>query len=130
MVTNKRWIGTLGILREKHKAGVTIWWRRKYFSDPAFRDREPKWHVFKDRLPIKDEKYKFGWVALCGYTHAFDEFMFEEFPQIKSSGNPIRSAQCIRCRKELEKGNAQHKESNEAKRSDLPEEKGGTVSPD
>ena len=102
---SKRWQGTLAILSEKHKAGVTIWWRRPSFYEADYRDIEPKWHIFENRLQVKDDKYSFGWIAKCGYTHVFNEYMFEQFPQVKSSKAPKVADRCKRCVKEQGKAN-------------------------
>ena len=89
------WNRRLGKLSEARKAGKTVWWARPGFNSPDYRHIDPKFHKFKDRREVSDDKFSRWWVAECGYSFKFNEYLMEEHPRTVTTAPKVAD----RCRK-------------------------------
>jgi hypothetical protein len=85
-------------LRTAVEGGRVVWWGRRRFANPEFRDTMPKRHVFLSRkraAPDGPYRYESTWTALCGYTVTVND-LIENNPPTGTSA-PKKSARCINC---------------------------------
>ena len=87
----------LGKLKQYVEAGRPVWWDRKYFADPVFRDSIPKRHLFVSRAlgDDPDRWYDTVWTAVCGYSFKPVEIL-GGLPRFTTSA-PAVAERCRRC---------------------------------
>lgn len=90
-------------LRDYVAEARIVWWRRLSFGKPAFRDIEPKWHIFTGRASSagSDSRYDFTWFALCGYENDYTDLLGER-RQFKATA-PKKADRCVKCEAALAK---------------------------